>query len=769
MSIQISLSHALHDSGAEDEAINGKNGSPIFPDQSHPSLLNHEGNARQLCFLKGKMYMIQDLLVMPIPSIPLNLPSAASPIKGSATMKRLLFLLDVLMGMSPSSIQLDAGTIFTPLYLGGPSERCPHCGAHFWSEERVRGYGRTNAPVYNKCCRGGSIALPPYKPPPEPLLSLLTRQDSALSNHFFDNIRRYNSMFAMTSTGVNVINNTMMAVLLTGQICHRIGSIIPRQGARPEYCQLYIFDIDNEVKNRIAVASCRERGPESNESIVASLIDMFNTHNPIVQVFRTARDSYSLSPISMAMSIVIPLHRRWLAWWLMELGTTDEGRDLVVEDHSSQLQRIEETHCKFMAMQYPLLFPYGEDGFHKNLTYRRCQRTNRVKRKNVTMVEFFAYRLHDRDDDFNTPLRKKSFQLKYRSSTYKALVDSVSIGIIEGSFTGGPRYYYQNYQDCVAVCRKFGCPDLFITFTCNALWPEIREALAFIPGQHASDRADIFDRVFHMKLKLLVDDIEKYDFFGPFTSPDLFMLVAKRTVKTKTVQEAMQNRAWVHDITGGVTVPALVRIKLWIRLRQIQLQPESEDMVQWRWTADGTFSSKATYEMTFQSSMALHGADRVWNTWCPAKVHFFSWLALQRRLWTSERRERHGLQEDATCILCDQEPESSDHLLLQCSYAKQIWWETWVSLGMACSFNDGESWVDWWHWHRKGRPPKMAKGIATLVMLTAWMIWKQRNPLVFEQKSATVPQLLVEIKREIDCWIAAGAKNLARLQAQAID
>jgi hypothetical protein len=36
--------------------------------------------------------------------------------------------------------------------------------------------------------------------------------------------------------------------------------------------------------------------------------------------------------------------------------------------------------------------------------------------------------------------------------------------------------------------------------------------------------------------------------------------------------------------------------------------------------------------------------------------HF--WLALHCRLWTAERRKRHGLQDDDGCALCDQEPET---------------------------------------------------------------------------------------------------------------
>jgi hypothetical protein len=67
----------------------------------------------------------------------------------------------------------------------------------------------------------------------------------------------------------------------------------------------------------------------------------------------------------------------------------------------------------------------------------------------------------------------------------------------------------------VALCRRFGCPELFVTFTCNAAWPKIVRALSAIPGQHTSDRPNIVDRVFQLKLNLLMDDITKHSFFGP--------------------------------------------------------------------------------------------------------------------------------------------------------------------------------------------------------------------------------------------------------------
>jgi hypothetical protein len=90
--------------------------------------------------------------------------------------------------------------------------------------------------------------------------------------------------------------------------------------------------------------------------------------------------------------------------------------------------------------------------------------------------------------------------------------------ILPGSFTGGPRYLYQKYQDSIAICRKYGCLDLFITFTANTAWPDITAALELFNCQHPSDRAEIIDRVFKMKLDLLMNDITKHHYFGPINA-----------------------------------------------------------------------------------------------------------------------------------------------------------------------------------------------------------------------------------------------------------
>ena len=47
----------------------------------------------------------------------------------------------------------------------------------------------------------------------------------------------------------------------------------------------------------------------------------------------------------------------------------------------------------------------------------------------------------------------------------------------------------QNYHDGVAICRVYGPPDLFITFTCNPKWCEITSNI--LHGEKPNDRPDV--------------------------------------------------------------------------------------------------------------------------------------------------------------------------------------------------------------------------------------------------------------------------------------
>ena len=65
-------------------------------------------------------------------------------------------------------------------------------------------------------------------------------------------------------------------------------------------------------------------------------------------------------------------------------------------------------HPSYLGMQYPLLFPYGEDGYRTGILMRGQQQG---KRGTLSMRQFFSFRIQQRKNEFTTILLgKKLFQ-----------------------------------------------------------------------------------------------------------------------------------------------------------------------------------------------------------------------------------------------------------------------------------------------------------------------------------------------------------------------
>jgi len=68
-------------------------------------------------------------------------------------------------------------------------------------------------------------------------------------------------MFAFTSPGAKIDNKYNSGggppnLRIQGQSCHIIGSLLPPIGQQPKFAQLYIYDTENEIHNRIQSLRC---------------------------------------------------------------------------------------------------------------------------------------------------------------------------------------------------------------------------------------------------------------------------------------------------------------------------------------------------------------------------------------------------------------------------------------------------------------------------------------------------------------------------------
>lgn len=55
------------------------------------------------------------------------------------------------------------------------------------------------------------------------------------------------------------------------------------------------------------------------------------------------------------------------------------------------------------------------------------------------------------------------------------------------------------------------------------------------------------------------------------------------------------------------------------------------------------------------------------------KAYFAMWLMLHRNLLTTDRLSKWGMNVSKTCVLCQTEDESIEHLLIQCQFSIRLW------------------------------------------------------------------------------------------------
>lgn len=73
---------------------------------------------------------------------------------------------------------------------------------------------------------------------------------------------------------------------------------------------------------------------------------------------------------------------------------------------------------------------------------------------------------------------------------------------------------YKHYHDALAICRVYGNPQYFITFTCNVRWPEITRFMDLHGMGTVQNRPDIVARIFQMKVLQFVKFLKEDETFG---------------------------------------------------------------------------------------------------------------------------------------------------------------------------------------------------------------------------------------------------------------
>nr|XP_046478596.1 uncharacterized protein LOC124217240 [Neodiprion pinetum] len=441
----------------------------------------------------------------------------------------------------------EKGTFKTveQLHMGEMNVKCKHCNAERFKYETGR--------VANNCCHGRKITLPPLTEYPD-VLQRLREGNDEVSRHFRQHIRSYNDAFAFASFNCTVAdmgNSGPYVMKIIGDVSYKIStSLETANNNRPRYGQIYIYD----VQTQLALRENDARRANLLEIIGRLIIDI----NPYAANFKTTYERFVKGESLVRLNFIALKEddrRRYNAPTCGELAAlivSDDGA--VSENIEVQVFPKQDRAVGYVPryshhvdpMTFPLLFPSGDLGWSYNMKHVG---TN----KKISPVQYYGHRLALRRGEAQNQLLRsgrltqhyvihayltiesqrllflRNNQKQLRVECYKGMTDHISnseantsdrtrLGnqmILPSSFSGSMRHMQQQYQDAMAITRKVGRPDLFITMTCNPKWPEICTVLKDFPtGTTVNDIPTIACRIFNMRLQQALKEIESGSVFG---------------------------------------------------------------------------------------------------------------------------------------------------------------------------------------------------------------------------------------------------------------
>ncbi|XP_075482805.1 uncharacterized protein LOC142523050 [Primulina tabacum] len=365
--------------------------------------------------------------------------------------------------------------------------KCRYCGAWRFPHE---------SPTF--CCGSGKIQLTSPIIPSR-LRDLFTDISCPSAILFRRKIRLYNSLFSFTSFVVRLdkdlasLNRGVYTFRVSGQVFHSLPPLVPSDDG-PKYFQLYFWDSDNELRNRISVV-----GEEAvNESTMALLMDILKV-NPYAQLLKRIKQYPSVKNLRLHICKDVSIDHRLYnspsadqvaAIWVEgnDNANIPYDRDIVVHAYDGHMHMIKPYFGCYDLLQYPLFFPYGDVGWQQHIwksgidhspasfgnnlastsgfpslpQYVGGESRAIIRGKNDRMVscrEYYCYRIQIRDNDSSILLyggrllqqyivdmyiKLETTRLDYyrrnqteiRSEMYQGIVDSVVGGETRGSEIG---------------------------------------------------------------------------------------------------------------------------------------------------------------------------------------------------------------------------------------------------------------------------------------------------------------------------------------------
>ena len=141
----------------------------------------------------------------------------------------------------------------------------------------------------------------------------------------------------------------------------------------------------------------------------------------------------------------------------------------------------------------------------------------------------------------------------------------------------------------------------------------------------------------------------------------------------------------------------------------------------------------------------------MWNPAVPQKIGVFAWEASWGKVLTMDQFKCRGLTLVNRCVMCEEDEETIDHLLIHCKCAKMLW-DLFLSIvGISWVFQHSVFYTLLaWQGASVGKKHKKIWLAAPLCLF--WNLWGVRNRLVFENEVYSSQRIKANFVSNLWTW-----------------
>jgi hypothetical protein len=151
----------------------------------------------------------------------------------------------------------------------------------------------------------------------------------------------------------------------------------------------------------------------------------------------------------------------------------------------------------------------------------------------------------------------------------------------------------------------------------------------------------------------------------------------------------------------------------------------------------------------------------VWHKSVPLKVSIFAWRLLRNRLPTKDNLLSRGVlqHDDISCVGGCGSEENACHLFLGCTTFGSIWYRLlhWLGINFVAPEVLGEHFHQFSHF--SGLPQSTYHFLKLIWLVCVWIIWKEMNNRVFNNKALAPAQLTDKVIMISFQWLKANLIN----------